>query len=84
MDLNAALLAAPREDVSASVLDLRLCHETTATVCARLDDRQMPHISQPAILAFQRHVGELLKPVQGHTLIAALIEAIQIRPMAKA
>ena len=60
MDLNAALLAAPREDVSAAVLDLRLGHETTATVCARLDNRQMPYISQPAILAFQRHrVGEL-------------------------
>jgi DNA-binding response OmpR family regulator len=81
--LSQALELARRENVSAATLDLRLGHESAASVAAVLEERHIPFIfctGQPVGDPVRRawpHTKVLSKPASGHEIVAAIAEIIR-------
>jgi ActR/RegA family two-component response regulator len=81
--LSRALELATRENISAATLDLRLGHDSSASVAAVLDERHIPFLfytGQPVGDPVRRawpHTKVLSKPASGHAIVDAIAEIMR-------
>ena|ERR1700731_403883 len=81
--LSRALELAKHENVSAATLDLRLGHDSAASVATILEERHIPFIfytGQPVEDPVRRawpHTKVLSKPASGHEIVDAIAEIIR-------
>ena len=81
--LARALELATQEKVSAATLDLRLGHDSAASVATVLEERHIPFIfytGQPVGDPVRRawpHTKVLSKPASGHDIVDAIAEIIR-------